>query len=328
MRPGCRVEKKKYISQDGYTPRRTSMEAFVVNETAEDVWPKGRSGRFDNFMVMSTTSLVVQETHHDPWGLELTGLGFQAGGLNENKYFYQGKEMMGDHNLNIYDFHARGYDPVIGRTWQQDPHSENYLSLSPYSWAANNPLKFIDPDGKDIIGTDGKSVTYRIVNGQAVWSTNASTDVKRVGNALLRTETGTSQLNKSIGSDVKINIIVSDISVKTESGFLAGKTEYDDVTKSKSTGVYKASSAKVTIYEGSIENLISGEGGSNDFSGSGVNQEGGVGVAAGHELEHATNPENVDQAYKNQLEGQRNDVEASPNAVHKQIIKEEIVKDI
>lgn len=58
---------------------------------------------------------------------------------------------MDDHSLNIYDFHARGYDPVIGRTWQLDPHAENYFSLSPYSWVANNPILMIDPDGKDFL---------------------------------------------------------------------------------------------------------------------------------------------------------------------------------
>jgi hypothetical protein len=39
-----------YISQAGY------IEAFVVNETNEDVW-------FDDFSVMTTTPHVVQETH-------------------------------------------------------------------------------------------------------------------------------------------------------------------------------------------------------------------------------------------------------------------------
>jgi len=135
------LEENLYISQDGY------METFVVNETAEDVW-------FDNFMVMSTTSLVVQETHFDPWGLELTGLGFQAGGLNENRYFYQGKELINDLNLNIYDFHARGYDPVIGRTWQLDPMAESYYPWSPYAWVMNNPLKYMDPTGMFSTHTD------------------------------------------------------------------------------------------------------------------------------------------------------------------------------
>src|SRR5690554_4981828 len=135
-------------------------------------------GRFDNMTVMSISPAVVQETHYDPWGLELTGLGYQYGGIKANKYLYQGKEMMDDHSLNIYDFHARGYDPVLGRTLQQDPHADSYPSMSPYSWVANNPLSYIDPDGKDIIGIDGKPVTYKMVDGQAVWSKNASADVK------------------------------------------------------------------------------------------------------------------------------------------------------
>jgi RHS repeat-associated protein len=64
------------------------------------------------------------------------------------KYLYQGKELQQE--TEIYDFHARGYDPALGRTWQIDPHSENYLNLSPYSWVANNPLLFTDPTGMDI----------------------------------------------------------------------------------------------------------------------------------------------------------------------------------
>jgi len=130
------LEKELYIAEDGY------MEAFLVNETEEDVW-------FDNFTIMSEGPLIVQESHYDPWGLELTGLGYQYGGIKVNKYLYQGKELLDDQNLNIYDFHARGYDPVIGRTWQLDPHAFNYYSWSPYSWTGNNPISNIDPDGKD-----------------------------------------------------------------------------------------------------------------------------------------------------------------------------------
>ena len=128
------LEEKLAIKKNGY------IETFVVNETGQDVW-------FDNLRLLSTGSLLVQETHYDPWGLELTGLGFQYGGIKANKYLYQGKELMDDHSLNIYDFHARGYDAAIGRTWQPDPMAEMFYSLSPYSWAANNPMRFIDPTG-------------------------------------------------------------------------------------------------------------------------------------------------------------------------------------
>lgn len=135
------LEEEMYISRDGY------METFVVNETSEDVW-------FDNMMVMSVSSVIVQETHYDPWGLELTGLGYQYGGIKANKHLYQGKELLDDQNLNIYDFEARGYDPVIGRTLQIDPHADNYYALSPYSWVANNPLSVIDPTGMDTVNVN------------------------------------------------------------------------------------------------------------------------------------------------------------------------------
>ena len=69
---------------------------------------------------------------------------------DRNKYLNQGKELQEDLGLNTYDFHARMYEPAVGRTWQLDPHADNYLSLSPYSWVANNPLTFTDPTGMDI----------------------------------------------------------------------------------------------------------------------------------------------------------------------------------
>ncbi len=45
----------------------------------------------------------------------------------------------------------RYFNSVIGRWTTPDPHQDKYPSLSPYSYAADNPLKFIDVDGKDII---------------------------------------------------------------------------------------------------------------------------------------------------------------------------------
>ncbi|TDK49535.1 hypothetical protein E1898_02905 [Algoriphagus formosus] len=86
----------------------------------------------------------------NPWGLELTGLGYQYGGIKENKYLYNGNEIIRDLNLEIYDFKSRFYDPAIGRFNSIDVLADhpNQIGLSPYQFRWNNPIKYNDPNGE------------------------------------------------------------------------------------------------------------------------------------------------------------------------------------
>ena len=43
---------------------------------------------------------------------------------------------------------ARMYDPSLGRFLSVDPLAGKYPHLSPYVYANNNPLKYVDPDGR------------------------------------------------------------------------------------------------------------------------------------------------------------------------------------
>jgi RHS repeat-associated protein len=62
------------------------------------------------------------------------------------KYTFNAKEL--DEENNMYYYSARYYAPptFISR----DPLFEKYPSISPYTYTANNPLRFVDPTGKSI----------------------------------------------------------------------------------------------------------------------------------------------------------------------------------
>jgi RHS repeat-associated protein len=91
---------------------------------------------------------IKQMNHYYPFGLNMEGNWNGASG--ENKYGYNGKEWNDDFGLGWNDYGARMYDPAIGRWGAIDIKAENYFTLSPYNYAANNPIKFIDPNGMEI----------------------------------------------------------------------------------------------------------------------------------------------------------------------------------
>ena len=64
-------------------------------------------------------------------------------------YKYNGKELDRKGGLDWYDYGARQYDATLGRWHVVDPLSEKFYRWSPYTYCLNNPLKYIDSDGRD-----------------------------------------------------------------------------------------------------------------------------------------------------------------------------------
>lgn len=111
--------------------------------------------------------------NYDPWGLNLAGIETQ--GNPEHKFQYNGKEKQEEFGLDWSDYGARMYDGQLGRWHTVDPLAEKFKEWSPYNYVLNNPLKYIDPDGKDIIlvvkgqeGHKNRTLTYR--DGNAYWN--------------------------------------------------------------------------------------------------------------------------------------------------------------
>ena len=99
---------------------------------------------FDDFSVVHQTH-IVQVNDYYPFGARHDQTSFVA---DHAKYGYQGKELTADLNLNLLDFHARQYDPILGRFHSSDPMAMAVAGMSPYAGMAGNPVSYVDPDGR------------------------------------------------------------------------------------------------------------------------------------------------------------------------------------
>ncbi|WP_417888153.1 RHS repeat domain-containing protein [Zunongwangia sp.] len=97
---------------------------------------------------------IVQEKNYYPFGLTHQGYNDGGSGLGNDAakcYGFGGKELQDEtfsgNSLDWYDFGARNYNPDLGRWMNLDPLAEAYVNSTPYSYALNNPIFFVDPDG-------------------------------------------------------------------------------------------------------------------------------------------------------------------------------------
>ncbi len=122
----------------------------------------------------------IQEDDYYAFGLNVSR--YNLG--DKDKHLYNGKELQ--EQFNQYDYGARFYDPVIGRWTSVDPLAEKTKKVSPYIYGANNPIRFIDPDGMEVIASDDqskKNIKYTLTKEEAKFLSfdkNGKVDTKKL----------------------------------------------------------------------------------------------------------------------------------------------------
>ncbi len=92
---------------------------------------------------------LVDVNDYYPFGMNhlKSGNSFFGAGSYKN-YKYNGKELQ---ETGMYDYGARFYMADIARWGVIDPLAEKMTRHSPYNYAFNNPILFIDPDGREAL---------------------------------------------------------------------------------------------------------------------------------------------------------------------------------
>ncbi len=81
--------------------------------------------------------------------------------IGTNTYLFTGKEWQAQDGVNLYDFGARFYQSRFGKWLSFDPLAEEYMGISPFAYCANDPVNYIDPDGRKLYFAPGVSQEFK-----------------------------------------------------------------------------------------------------------------------------------------------------------------------
>ncbi|MCV6630495.1 MAG: RHS repeat-associated core domain-containing protein [Flavobacteriaceae bacterium] len=124
--------------------------------------------------------VILDEKNYYPFGLTHKGyndISSPLGNDTAKKFGFGGKEYQDELSLDWYDITARNYDPALGRWMNLDPLADQMRRHSPYNYAFDNPVFFIDPDGMAPIPTEEKTdVEKAKENANGRWVSNSGSN--------------------------------------------------------------------------------------------------------------------------------------------------------
>lgn len=208
----------------------------------------------NNRILFNQDNLVLQQSSYYPFGMLVTPP--TRSYYDYNRYLYNGKELQDDFELDWYDYGARFYDAEVGRWHVIDPMSEIARRWTPYQYAYNNPIRFIDPDGM---------VVDDIYNyaGKFMGSVGTGNDIRILNNT--KSQYNTMSENYIMSNSRKVSI-ESNSSVGKKISTMSSETNNGSVEK-KAYAVLNTETATLSL---NIQPVTSGDskhGSENNYEG-------------------------------------------------------------
>jgi len=94
---------------------------------------------------IDANSELLSTKNYYPFGMEWSD---NTNNTPKNTYGYNGKELDTDFGINLLFYGARLHDSALGRFTSIDPIADKFPSFGTYNYTLNNPIRFIDPNGK------------------------------------------------------------------------------------------------------------------------------------------------------------------------------------
>ena len=221
------------IKEDG------KLAVYIDNASSDKVY-------FDNFEIErteATVAVVVQENHYYPFGMNMKGieeLDLQSlDSKDEHRFQYNGKEKEESFGLYWNDHGARNLDIQLGRWNGVDPLAEKFVSTSSYVAMLNNPIRFVDLDGR-------QAGEYYNENGRHIGSDGNDDNMKYV--VTDNDEARTVRQNNRRGNDTSLDEVTSAVVLPSD----AALSESLDVLERTENNGGLREEASLVMNDGSI----------------------------------------------------------------------------
>ena len=143
------------VSHRASAPRGAGLPSAIAGRHSAQSTAHWKSHLGSSSWITDIHGRTVQHLYYLPWGEDFVN---QRTSSFSSMYTFSAKEK--DTETGYSYFGARYYSSDLSIWLSVDPMSDKYLSMSPYVYCANNPVKLVDPNGEEI----GEPPLKRIVN--------------------------------------------------------------------------------------------------------------------------------------------------------------------